>query len=67
MQAANRHEDAAALYSKLLAGPGTGRMRQQQLTSFMVECCCEAYSAVSDWEGLQEWLQEVKVSLVESA
>ena len=30
--------------------------------TFLVERCCEAYAAVADWQGLQQWLQDIKVS-----
>lgn len=61
MQAANRHEDAAALYSKLLSSSSHQSGHVKELSAFLMDCCCEAYSAVADWEGLQQWLQDFKV------
>lgn len=61
MQAASKHEDAAVLYGQLLAEGTPGIGQQKQLRGLLMDCCCEAYSAVSDWEGLQQWLQDVKV------
>lgn len=29
--------------------------------AFLVDRCCQAYAAVADWQGLQQWLQDLKV------
>ena len=63
MQAAAKHEEAAKTYSRLLqqhSGPGSSLGTDGK--TFLVERCCEAYSAVADWQGLQHWLQDMKVS-----
>ena len=31
--------------------------------AFLVDRCCETYASVADWEGLQQWLQDLKVRL----
>ena len=31
--------------------------------AFLVDRCCEAYASVADWEGLQQWLQDLKARL----
>lgn len=63
VQAAAKHEQAAAGYSHSL------QQQSSQVGSlgtdakaFLVDRCCEAYAAVADWQGLQQWLQDMKVN-----
>ena len=63
MQAASRHEAAASAYNKHLGQlDGKHGTLDADSEAFLVERCCEAYAAVADWQGLQQWLQDVKVS-----
>ena len=61
MQAGSRHEEAIALYGKHLSSYSHAAGQETHLNTFLMDCCCEAYSAVADWEGLQQWLQDCKV------
>lgn len=63
MQAAAKHEQAAKVYSRVLQQQsGQGSVFGKDGKTFLVERCCEAYAAVADWQGLQQWLQDMKVS-----
>jgi len=68
-QAAARHEEASKLYGQVLEQPGTSEPQGSAGRAFVVERCCEAYAAVADWQGLQQWLQQwlqdLKVSVKE--
>ena len=63
LQAAAKHEQAARAYCHSLQQKLTqgGKLGVDSKT-FLVERCCEAYAAVADWQGLQQWLQDMKVS-----
>lgn len=61
MQAGSRHEEAIALFGKHLSSHRYAAGQEKHLNAFLTDCCCEAYSAVADWEGLQQWLQDCKV------
>lgn len=63
MQAAAKHEQAAKTYSRVLEQKsGQSSVLNHDGKTFLVERCCEAYAAVADWQGLQQWLQDMKVN-----
>ena len=65
LQAAAKHEQAAKSYShSLQQQSGQGGNLGADGKTFLVERCCEAYAAVADWQGLQLWLQDMKVGVL---
>ena len=63
LQAAAKHEQAAELYSHTLQlQSGQHQALSKEGKAFLVDRCCEAYAAVADWQGLQQWLQDLQVS-----
>lgn len=65
MQAAAKHGQAAKIYKQHLQQqqhPGQENLLGPDSKAFLVDRCCEAYAAISDWQGLQQWLQDMKVS-----
>ena len=65
LQAAGRHEEAVGVYSQILQHrhqPDRAALVGAADPGFLVVRCCEAYAAVADWQGLQHWLQDLKVT-----
>ncbi|KAL0019463.1 hypothetical protein WJX77_007420 [Trebouxia sp. C0004] len=60
LQASARHEEAAVVYTRYLQQPDKADTCGPEGQAFLVARCCEAYASVADWEGLQQWLQDLK-------
>ncbi|KAL0054989.1 hypothetical protein WJX82_005498 [Trebouxia sp. C0006] len=60
LQASARHEEAAVIYTRCLQQHDKADTCGPEGQAFLVDRCCEAYASVADWEGLQQWLQDLK-------
>lgn len=51
------------VYTRFLQQPDKANSCGPEGQAFLVDRCCEAHASVADWEGLQQWLQDLKVGL----